>query len=483
MRMIYITFVQIILAVCPDSSESSKILTEFFVSGGQTTAPFYDFKDSDGKTIDFDEFKLIAGQTYVFMASDINASHPFKISDQNGTETLFSNEYITYSSGSELVGSDANVTIAIPSEYNSTLYFFCAIHPGMSKRFSIQQDINRISVSGGQTTAPFYDFADSGGGTIHFREFNLIAGQTYDFIASGIIADHPFMISDQNGSLSSSISIGGPLWGDKNTSDFDNDDVSNFTEWLKGSNPTRQDSDLDTLPDLEEFNFGSNLIKVDTDNDGANDAVEFSQDSNPRKPDSDGDGLLDGNDDSPKDAVGVGVISGRIFILDKYDDNISAKPFYRFAESTKTSDWNATKGGWLLAVINGGADRPFSIKTAFSMRKNYTIQVYLEIKDTQEDSSPHYDEGEPFIEHNVSFKNKQNVYGINLQPRDPAPKIQINPEFKVLSIEINSTKTTEVVSWNNEINATDPYYSNPWTMDSNLNDGRGFILEETLLNI
>ena len=139
------------------------------------------------------------------------------------------------------------------------------------------------------------------------------------------------MISDQNGSLSSSISIGGPLWGDKNTSDFDDDDVSNFTEWLKGSNPTRQDSDLDTLPDLEEFNFGSNLIKVDTDNDGANDAVEFSQDSNPRKPDSDGDGLLDGNDDSPKDAVGVGVISGRIFILDKYDDNISVIPYYRFA--------------------------------------------------------------------------------------------------------------------------------------------------------
>ena len=375
-----------------------------------------------------------------------------------------------------MVGVDANVTIAIPSEYNSTLYFFCANHSVMSKNFRIQQDINRISVSGGQTTAPFYDFNDSHGKTINLNEFNLIAGQTYDFIASGINTGHPFMISDQSGSLSSSISIGGPLWGDKNTSDFDNDDVSNFTEWLKGSNPTKQDSDLDTLPDLEEFNFGSNLIKVDTDNDGANDAVEFSQDSNPRKPDSDGDGLLDGNDDSPRDAIGVGVISGRIFILDKYD-KIGAKPFYRFAESTKTSDWNATSG-WLAAGSDQWRGGPtFFYENSLQYDKNYTIQVYLEIKDTQEGSSPHYDEGEPIIEHNVSLKNTQNVYGIKLQPRDPAPKIQINPEFKVLSIEINSTKTTEVVSWNDEINATDPFYSNPWTMDSNLNDGRGFLLE------
>ena len=74
-------------------------INRIFVSGGQTTAPFYDFTDSDGNPVNFDEFNLIAGQTYVFIASDINASHPFKISDQNGTETLFSNEYITYSSG------------------------------------------------------------------------------------------------------------------------------------------------------------------------------------------------------------------------------------------------------------------------------------------------------------------------------------------------------------------------------------------------
>ena len=39
--------------------ESSKILTEFLSLGGQTTAPFYDFTDSDGNPVNFDEFNLI----------------------------------------------------------------------------------------------------------------------------------------------------------------------------------------------------------------------------------------------------------------------------------------------------------------------------------------------------------------------------------------------------------------------------------------
>ena len=64
-----------------------------------------------------------------------------------------------------------------------------------AQKFQIQQDINRISVSGGQISS-VYDFADSGGGTLHLSKFNLIAGQTYDFIAL-VLNSHPFMISDQ----------------------------------------------------------------------------------------------------------------------------------------------------------------------------------------------------------------------------------------------------------------------------------------------
>ena len=95
---------------------------------------------------------------------------------------------------------DAKITVNLPAGYEDDLYYFCTNHSGsMSGQFRIQQNINRIFVSGGQTTAPFYDFKDSDGKTIDFNEFKLIAGKTYVFMASDINASHPFKISDQNG--------------------------------------------------------------------------------------------------------------------------------------------------------------------------------------------------------------------------------------------------------------------------------------------
>jgi hypothetical protein len=448
------------------------------VSGGQLTSPFYQFTDSEGQEINFDDFHLIAGKTYEFIASDINSSYPFKISnlDNNRTPTV---QFISFPSGKDsLMDTGDKITVSIPSEYNGELFFYSGNNSAIIQEFQIQHDIQRFKVSGGESSNPFfYDFNASDDTAKNFDNFNLIAGKTYEFIASGINAGHPFMISDHNGSLSSSISSGGPLWGDKDMYDYDGDYLSNFTEWLKGSNPTKEDSDLDNLTDLQELYFQSNPIKMDTDNDGANDAVELSQDSNPRKSDSDGDGLLDGDDNSPLDATGVGVISGRVYLMDKYVV-AGARPFYRFSETSKTSDWNATEG-WLDPNSDGWRGGPtFFYENSLLYDKNYTIQVYLEINNTQENAQPYYNEGEPFIEHNVSLSNNQNEYGINLLPQDPIPQIQINPEFKTLQIDINSTRTTEVVPWNFEINATDPYQNSLWSMVPAPNvDDRGFIVE------
>ena len=52
-----------------------------------------------------------------------------------------------------------------------------------------------FTVSGGQSTSPFYLFTDSEGQTPDFSS-PLVRGQTYHFIADGISTDHPFMIGE-----------------------------------------------------------------------------------------------------------------------------------------------------------------------------------------------------------------------------------------------------------------------------------------------
>ena len=210
--------------------------------------------------------------------------------------------------------------------------------------------------------------------------------------------------------------------------DLDDDNLTNYMEWLFGSNPTQQDTDLDTLADFDEFSFSSNPTRVDTDNDGADDATEFTQSSDPRDRDSDGDGLLDGEDNSPNDSSGVGVISGRIYVLNKYS-SIGAKTFYRFAESNNTGDWNESTG-WLSSSSSEWTGAPnFFYEEGLFFDRNYTIQVYLEVDDTNVSDPPHYDEGEPFIEHNITLDT--NLYGLDLLPLDPIPELQIGQLSKI----------------------------------------------------
>ena len=384
----------------------------FYVSGGQLSGPpYYDFNDSSGQTPNFSTLKLIAGKTYNFIAgSNISPSHPFMIGKFVGDMNT------SFVSGGPLTQLGDKITVSIPDGYDGNLTYFCQSHSGMSETFNIQS--NLFFVSGGQPTAPFYNFTDSHGNSVDFQTFPLMAGTTYEFLVGDVNPSHPFMISAENGSLESSISHGGPLLGSKSISDIDDDNLSNFEEWLFGSNPTKEDTDLDTLTDFQEFNFPvspSNPTRKDTDNDGAEDAQEFVQSTDARDPDTDGDGLLDGDDSLPNDPAGVGIISGRIFMLEKYS-NVGATPYYRFAKtkdinSTAWQSHNDTNTTWV-----GGPD--FFYEKSLQYEENYTIQVYLEINNT---SSSQHDQGEPIISYPVDDL-KANKYGINLVPVDEAPQ-------------------------------------------------------------
>ena len=253
--------------------------------------------------------------------------------------------------------------------------------------------------------------------------------------------------------------------------DLDDDNLTNFREWLYGSNPLQPDTDDDNLTDNQEveLTFGSSPVLVDTDRDGLSDFYEWNRTTrtNPRNQDSDGDGLLDGEDKNPDDPNVVGVISGRIFVSNKYSSAFK-NTYYRFAESNETAGWNAT-AGWKRTWL--GSPQFFYEEGLFYDR-NYTIQVYLELNDAS--GVADYDEGEPFVEHNVTLL--ANEYGIPLVPEDLVPELRIPPlaQFNK-TIEITETNQTNAFVW--EVNATDPYYTDStWTMNDPPSD-RGIIID------
>jgi len=75
--------------------------------------------------------------------------------------------------------------------------------------------------------------------------------------------------------------------------DSDFDTISDYDEWLLGSNPQSVDTDEDGVLDPDELRLGLNIIHFDSDLDTLDDGTELSFGSNPLNPDTDGDGLLD----------------------------------------------------------------------------------------------------------------------------------------------------------------------------------------------
>ncbi|MFP6872365.1 MAG: LamG-like jellyroll fold domain-containing protein [Verrucomicrobiales bacterium] len=88
--------------------------------------------------------------------------------------------------------------------------------------------------------------------------------------------------------------------------DFDEDGLTDYDEYEKGTDPTEEDTDNDGLADGAETDTGTfvsasdtgtNPANADTDNDGLNDGAEIlTHNTNPHIADSDGDGFSDGTE-------------------------------------------------------------------------------------------------------------------------------------------------------------------------------------------
>jgi len=79
--------------------------------------------------------------------------------------------------------------------------------------------------------------------------------------------------------------------------DSDGDGLTNYEEFLLGTNPNSSDTDGDGLTDYEEVHtYGTDPLNPDTDNDGLTDYEEIHVfGTDPLNPDTFGDGILDGN--------------------------------------------------------------------------------------------------------------------------------------------------------------------------------------------
>ena len=105
---------------------------QFWVSGGQSTTPFFTFSDQLGKVPDFDYVSLYRGDTYIFTDNGVSNTHPFMIGESYGDPDS------TLVTGDPLNGNGHEITVTIPADFDGDLFFFCTNHEGMNKQFKIQ---------------------------------------------------------------------------------------------------------------------------------------------------------------------------------------------------------------------------------------------------------------------------------------------------------------------------------------------------------
>ena len=105
----------------------------FTVAGGSGTAPYYQFTNGLGQTVDFTNLTLIPGEVYEFMAYGISGSHPFMIGGSYGDADS------TLVSGGPLSADWEVLTVTIPLDYWGDLYYFCTNHASMVQQFDIAQ--------------------------------------------------------------------------------------------------------------------------------------------------------------------------------------------------------------------------------------------------------------------------------------------------------------------------------------------------------
>ena len=105
----------------------------FYVSGGQTSSPYYTFSDANGSDVNLTQLEFHAGETYYFIATQGFNPHPFEIGSAPGTPSQ-------YSSGGPLSSVGDELVLNIPDDfdpYSSSLYFYCTAHTSMSGQLTV----------------------------------------------------------------------------------------------------------------------------------------------------------------------------------------------------------------------------------------------------------------------------------------------------------------------------------------------------------
>lgn len=113
--------------------------------------------------------------------------------------------------------------------------------------------------------------------------------------------------------------------------DDDCDGISNYDEYLLGSNPYSDYTDEDSLPDYWEYLYGLNLLvwdgedgdTGDPDRDGWCNLEEFWYGTDPRNPDTDFDGIIDSEDSRPLVPDDIAIGQGEAWVRLNYPNEAS----------------------------------------------------------------------------------------------------------------------------------------------------------------
>jgi len=176
--------------------------TAFTVSGGQFSAPYYNFTDGNGQTPDFTSRALKSGKVYVFNASSASIHHPFMIGESYGDTNS------TLVNGGPLTGSGGKITVTIPSDYNGSLYYFCTNHAGMNQEFTIQKSTHNAAPSGiTLSSASIEEDQPTGSelGIFSTKDVDLNSVHSYSLVSGNGSTDNSSFSLDPNGTLKTSL--------------------------------------------------------------------------------------------------------------------------------------------------------------------------------------------------------------------------------------------------------------------------------------
>ena len=174
----------------------------FTVSGGQFSAPYYNFTDGNGQTPDFTSRALKSGKVYVFNASSASIHHPFMIGESYGDTNS------TLVNGGPLTGSGGKITVTIPSDYNGSLYYFCTNHAGMNQEFTIQKSTHNAAPSGIiLSSASIEEDQPTGSelGIFSTKDVDLNSVHSYSLVSGNGSTDNSSFSLDPNGTLKTSL--------------------------------------------------------------------------------------------------------------------------------------------------------------------------------------------------------------------------------------------------------------------------------------